>query len=107
MIHLNAFETVKIDFTGIGIWIIQITVRTTGRQTMMNNGSEDSETPKQQGVSTAQNISGLIRPIQQSKKNVVKALMTVNIMETRWNKWNQEKVGQNASMYYHQVHYVV
>jgi len=32
--HLNAFQTPKIGFTGMGTWIIQMPVKTTARQTM-------------------------------------------------------------------------
>jgi len=49
----------------------------------LENGSVDSETPEQWNVSAAPNVPGLIRPIQQTKKKVEKALMTVNIMEMR------------------------
>jgi hypothetical protein len=42
-------------------------------------------------VSAAPNVPGLIRPIRQSKKKVEKALVTVNIMETRRNKGIKKK----------------
>jgi len=58
----------------------------------LDNGSEDSQTPEQQSVSAAPNVSGLIWPIRQSKKNVEKALMMMNIIETRKNKWIKKKL---------------
>jgi len=51
-----------------------------------DNGSENSETPEQQNVSAAPDVSVLIWPTRRSKKNVEYLLMTVNIMETRRNK---------------------
>jgi hypothetical protein len=57
----------------------------------LDNGSEDSGTPEVRNVSAAPNLPGLIRPIQQSKKKVEKALLTVNIMETRRNKGIKKK----------------
>ena len=52
----------------------------------LDNGSEVSETLEVRNVSAALNIPGLSRPIRQSKKKVEKALLMVNIMETRRNK---------------------
>jgi len=57
----------------------------------LHNGIEDSETPAQRNVSAAPNVPGSIRPIRQSQKMVEKALMTVNIMETRRNKEIKKK----------------
>jgi len=54
--------------------------------TELDNGSEVLQTMEMRNVSAAQNVPGLIRPIRQSKKKVEKALLTVNIMETRRNK---------------------
>jgi len=34
IVHLNSFPTQKIGLTGIGTWIIQMTAKTIGRQTM-------------------------------------------------------------------------
>jgi hypothetical protein len=51
-----------------------------------DNGSEDSETPEIQNVSTAPNVPGLIRPIPQSKTKVEKPLLKINIMEMRRNQ---------------------
>jgi len=51
----------------------------------LDNASEDSETPEQQNFSTIEIVSGLIRPIQQTHKNVTKEFMTVNIMDMRRN----------------------
>jgi len=51
----------------------------------LDNGIEDSETLEQQNVSPAPNVPGLIRPKRGSKKTIEKALITVNIMETRRN----------------------
>jgi len=45
--------------------------------------SDVSETLGVRNVSAAPNVPGVIRPIRQSKKMVEKALLTVNIMETR------------------------
>jgi hypothetical protein len=59
--------------------------------TDLDNGSEVSETLEVRNVSAAPNVPGLIRPIQQSKKTVEKALVTVNIMETRRNKGIKKK----------------
>jgi hypothetical protein len=42
-------------------------------------------------VSAAPNVPGLIRPIRHSKKNVEKALLMVNMMEMRRNKWTKQK----------------
>jgi hypothetical protein len=52
----------------------------------VDNGSENSETPELRNVSAAPNVPWLIRPIWRSKKKVQKALLMVNIMETRRNK---------------------
>jgi len=57
----------------------------------LDNGSEESETPELRTVSAAPNVPGLIRPILRSKKKVEKALLTVNIMETRRNKGIKKK----------------
>jgi hypothetical protein len=57
----------------------------------LDNGSEDSETPEVRNVSAAPNVSGLIRPIGRSKWKVEKALLMVNIMETRRNKGIEKK----------------
>jgi hypothetical protein len=52
----------------------------------LDNGSENSKPPELRNASAALNVPGLIRPIRQSKKMVDKELLTVNIMDTRWNK---------------------
>jgi len=57
----------------------------------LDNCSVVSETLEVRNVSAAPNVPGLIRPIQQSKKKVEKALLTVNIMETRRNKGIKKK----------------
>jgi len=57
----------------------------------LDSGSEHSEIPEQQHLSATLNVSGLIWPIQWSKKKVEKTLMTVNIMETRRNKGIKKK----------------
>ena len=57
----------------------------------LDNGSEESETPELRTVSAAPNVPGLIRPILRSEKKVEKAMLTVNIMETRRNKWIKKK----------------
>ena len=57
----------------------------------LNKGSKDSETPEVRNVSAAPNVPGLIRPIRQSWKKVEEVLLTVNIMETRWNKGIKKK----------------
>jgi hypothetical protein len=54
----------------------------------LDNGSNYSDTLEQRNVSATSNVPGLIQLIWQGKKKLEKALMTVNIMETRWNKWN-------------------
>jgi hypothetical protein len=59
--------------------------------TELDNGSEVSETLEVRNVSAAPNVPGLIRPIRQSKKKVEKALVTVNIMETKRNKGIKKK----------------
>ena len=59
--------------------------------TDQDNGSEVSPTLEVRNVSAAPNVLGLIRPIRQSKKKVEKALLTVNIMETRRNKGIKKK----------------
>jgi len=51
-----------------------------------DNSIEDPDSRQQQDVSAAPNIPGLIRPTQQSKREVAKVLMTVNAIETRRNK---------------------
>jgi hypothetical protein len=58
----------------------------------LDNGSEESETPEERNLSVALNVPRLIRPIQQSKKKVENALLTVNIMETRRNKGIKNKL---------------
>jgi hypothetical protein len=57
----------------------------------LDNDSEVSETLEVQNVSVAPNVPGLLRPLRQSKKKVEKALVTVNIMETRRNKGIKKK----------------
>jgi len=57
----------------------------------LDKGSEDSETPEVRNVSAAPNVPELIQPIRQSRKKVEKALLTVNIMETRRNKLIKKK----------------
>ena len=57
----------------------------------LDNCSEVSETLEVRNVSAAPNVPGLIRPIRQSKKKIEKALLTVNIMETRRNKGIKKK----------------
>jgi len=52
----------------------------------LDNCSDVSETLEVRNVSAAPNVPGLIRPKRQSKKKVEKALLAVNIMETRRNK---------------------
>jgi hypothetical protein len=47
----------------------------------LDNGSDNSETPELWNVSAAPNVPEMIEPIQRSKKNVEKTLLTVNIME--------------------------
>ena len=59
--------------------------------TELDNGSEVSQTLEVRNVGAAPNVPGLIRPIRQSKKKVEKALVTVNIMETRMNKGIKKK----------------
>jgi hypothetical protein len=59
--------------------------------TELDNGSEVSETLEVRNVSAAPNVPGLIRAISQSKRKVDKALVTVNIMETRRNKGIKKK----------------
>jgi len=51
----------------------------------LGNGSEESETPQLRNMSAESNVHGLIRPILRSMKKVEKALLTVNIMETKRN----------------------
>jgi len=63
----------------------------------LDDCSENSETPEQRNVSATQNVPGLIPPIWQLKKKSQKALMMVNIMETRRNKGikkNQDRMRQ-------------
>jgi len=57
----------------------------------LGNGSEVSETLEVRNVSAAHDVPGLIRPVRQSKKKGDKALVTVNIMETRRNQGIQTK----------------
>jgi hypothetical protein len=59
--------------------------------TEQDNGSEDSETPEVRNGSAALNVTGLIWPIWRSKKKVEKALLMVNIMETRRNQGIKKK----------------
>jgi hypothetical protein len=59
--------------------------------TELDNGSEVSETLEVRNVSAAPNVPGLIWPIRQSKKKVERALVTVNIMETRRNQGIKKK----------------
>ena len=51
-----------------------------------DNGSEDADTQKQRNVSAAPNVPGLIRSLQQSKKNVENVMKMVIIMVMRRNK---------------------
>jgi hypothetical protein len=57
----------------------------------LDNGSEESETPELRNVSAAPNVPGLIRPILPSEKKGEKALLTVNMMETRRNQGIKKK----------------
>jgi len=57
----------------------------------LDNGSEYSETPQQRNVSVALNVPRLIGPIRRSKTKAEKALMTINIIETRRNKGIKKK----------------
>ena len=57
----------------------------------LHNSIEDSETSEQRNVSAAPNDPRLIWSIRRSKKKVEKALMTVNIMETRRNMGIKKK----------------
>jgi hypothetical protein len=57
----------------------------------LDNCREDSDTLKVRNVSEAPNVPGLIWPIRQSKNMVEKVLLTVNIMETRWNQGIKKK----------------
>jgi len=52
----------------------------------LDNGTEDTETPLQQGVSVTPNDPRLLPPTQSSKTQAEKVLMMVNKMETRRNK---------------------
>jgi hypothetical protein len=54
--------------------------------TTLDNGREDSKILAVRSVRAALNVPGLIRLIRQPKKKVEKALLTVNIMETRRSK---------------------
>jgi len=56
-----------------------------------NNGIEDPECPKQQDVSAAPNVPGLVRPTPKSKRQAEKVLVTVNAVETRRNKGGKKK----------------
>jgi hypothetical protein len=58
----------------------------------LDNGTELSETLEVQNLSAARNVPGLIRPIRQSKKYVERALLMVNLMETRRNKGIKKKL---------------
>jgi len=51
----------------------------------LDNGIEDSETPEQQNVSAAPNVTRLIRPTRRFKEIAQKVLMTVDTMESRRN----------------------
>jgi hypothetical protein len=57
----------------------------------LDSNNEKSETPELRYESAAPNIPWLICPTWQSKKKVEKALLTVNIMETRRNKGMKKK----------------
>ena len=56
-----------------------------------DNTIEDPESPKQQDVSAAPNVPGLIRPTRKSKRHAEKVLVTVNTIETRRNKGVKKK----------------
>ena len=75
--------------------------------TELENGSEDSETPEVRNANAAPNVRGLIRPIWWSKKKVEKDVQNGQYNGHEEDQGDQEKVGQNVSMYYHQVYYVV
>jgi len=62
-----------------------------GSDIKLDNGSEVSESPELWNVSAAWNVPWLIPPVWQSKKKIEKALLTVNVMETRWNKGIKKK----------------
>jgi hypothetical protein len=53
----------------------------------LDNGSEDAETTEQRNVSAAPKVLGLMQAIPRSKQKAEKVLMTVNVLETRRNKW--------------------
>jgi hypothetical protein len=57
----------------------------------LDNGTELSETLEVRNLSAARNVSRLIRPIRQLKKYVERALLIVNIIETRRNKGIKKK----------------
>jgi hypothetical protein len=52
----------------------------------IDNSIEDLESPEQQDVSAAPNVSGLIWPTRKSKWHAEKVLVTVNAIETGRNK---------------------
>jgi hypothetical protein len=54
--------------------------------TELHNNSQDSATTEQWNVSAAPNVPRFIWPIRRSKQNGEKALMMINILETRRNK---------------------
>jgi hypothetical protein len=51
-----------------------------------NNFIEDPECPKQQELSAAPNVPGLVRPTWKSKSQSEKVLVSVNAVETQRNK---------------------
>jgi len=57
----------------------------------IDNGRVNSETPEHRDVSAALNVPRLILPTRRSKESLQKALMMVNIMETRRNKGIKKK----------------
>jgi hypothetical protein len=57
----------------------------------LDKSSQVSETLVVRNVSEAPIVPGLIRPIRQSKKKVVTALVKINIMETRRNQGIKKK----------------
>jgi hypothetical protein len=57
----------------------------------LDNCSEDLENSEQQNMSAAQNVPGFIQSIGRSTKKVDKAIMTVDIMETRMNEEIKKK----------------
>jgi len=57
----------------------------------LDHGTRDSEIQEQWDMSAAPNVTGLIWPIQRSKNNIEKVLMTVGTMETRRSKGIKKK----------------